>query len=71
MAKPKESSEEVEDWLDKMAKKMYDVERTKAIRREICVDCKSEVDMSNFRDEKSKEEYRISGLCQNCQDEVF
>ena len=25
----------------------------------------------NFRDETSRREYRISGLCQKCQDSVF
>lgn len=27
--------------------------------------------IEGFRDEKSAREYRISGLCQKCQDEVF
>jgi len=27
--------------------------------------------IEGFRDEQSAREYRISGLCQNCQDEVF
>ena len=27
--------------------------------------------VTGFRDELSAREYKISGLCQNCQDEVF
>lgn len=27
--------------------------------------------VGEFRDEISMKEYRISGLCQNCQDEIF
>jgi len=27
--------------------------------------------VEGFRDGKSYDEYRISGLCQNCQDEIF
>lgn len=34
-----------------------------------CVDCKKPVE--GFRNEISKREYRISGLCQECQDSVF
>lgn len=28
-------------------------------------------DATEFRDEKSRKEYSISGLCQKCQDSVF
>ena len=34
-----------------------------------CPICKDRV--GEFRDELSKEEYKISGMCQACQDEVF
>ena len=27
--------------------------------------------MTEFRDELSRKEYRLSGLCQDCQDETF
>ena len=36
-----------------------------------CTDCATEIKEDNFRDELSKKEYSISGLCQKCQDEVF
>jgi len=44
-------------------------ERRKAILADKCVFCDNEA--SQFRDEQSKKEYRISGLCQKCQDETF
>lgn len=37
----------------------------------ICPFCKEKVDVSSFRDELSLKEFRISGLCQKCQDEFY
>lgn len=37
----------------------------------LCPFCNKEVSEDEFRDELSLKEYRISGLCQKCQDEVF
>lgn len=37
----------------------------------ICPQCNAKVDPSSFRDEVSAREFKISGLCQACQDEVF
>lgn len=37
----------------------------------ICPFCKRPVDESQFRDEISLREYKISGLCQCCQDDFF
>ena len=36
-----------------------------------CPFCKELVTPDDFRDELSKKEYFISGLCQKCQDEMF
>ena len=37
-----------------------------------CVGCAKEMDDNEqFKDELSRSEYRISGLCQKCQDDVF
>ena len=44
-------------------------ERRKAITADKCVSCGG--DATQFKDELSAKEYRISGLCQRCQDEVF
>lgn len=36
-----------------------------------CPFCKKEIDFNDFKDELSKKEFKISGLCQQCQDETF
>lgn len=36
-----------------------------------CVQCGREVRPEDFRDELSLKEYKISALCQECQDEIF
>ncbi len=37
----------------------------------ICPFCNLKVDSNSLRDELSKKEFKISGLCQRCQDETF
>jgi hypothetical protein len=41
----------------------------KAIEENKCPMCKKPI--TAFRDESSKKEYAISGMCQKCQDQVF
>jgi hypothetical protein len=36
-----------------------------------CPFCKEKVDPNGFRNEASKREFKISGLCQKCQDKTF
>lgn len=36
-----------------------------------CPFCGAPIDPNCFRDELSKREFEISGLCQSCQDEMF
>jgi Zn-dependent M32 family carboxypeptidase len=36
-----------------------------------CPFCSKKIDMKDFRNELSVREYKISGLCQNCQDKMF
>ena len=46
----------------------------KDVENGICpkgVGCGKQIKMSDFRDALSIKEFRISGLCQNCQDSVF
>ena len=45
-----------------------DVEKVEA---GICPFCNKEIKWEDFRNEISRREYRISGLCQSCQDEMF
>jgi hypothetical protein len=38
----------------------------------VCVTCGSEkINRSDFRDELSRKEFKISKMCQKCQDSVF
>ena len=41
----------------------------KRVRRNLCPFCAKPVDEKDFKDEISRREYRITGLCQKCQDE--
>lgn len=67
MAKPSEKSPQMEEFLERFAG------RSTAIKEDKCVPppmgCGGPA--TEFRDEVSKEEYRISGLCQRCQDAIF
>jgi len=36
-----------------------------------CPFCNVEVDIDRLRDGVSRKEFRISGLCQGCQDDIF
>lgn len=41
------------------------------VKNNICPCCNTPVNQDEFKDELSKREFKISGLCQKCQDEVF
>ena len=43
--------------------------RYQIIQQGLCMTCEGQA--STFRDALSEDEYRISGMCQCCQDEVF
>lgn len=64
---PTEKSPEIESLLEEMSG------RTTSIRTGVCIrppiGCGKPI--VGFRDPLSEHEYRISGLCQQCQDEVF
>ena len=36
-----------------------------------CPLCTEPIKMEDFRDELSKKEFKISGMCQKCQDKIF
>lgn len=67
--------------VDELAGALFDYTLSRAHEEKVCVDChKSVLVWSNvdpigpdwaFRDDLSLREYRISGLCQECQDSVF
>ena len=42
-----------------------------ALEQGNCPTCKSPIDHKDFKDQLSRDEFGISGLCQHCQDQVF
>ena len=41
------------------------------VEQKKCPLCGKPINMEDFRNEISKREYSISGMCQECQDDVF
>lgn len=62
-------TKQMEDVLERLSMATFGRSRSLAIAGEGCVKCGESA--SSFRDEVSKREFKISGLCQKCQDEVF
>ena len=63
--KPTEKSKEI----DNLIMEVIGIDRREVIKNNTCAFC-VEPNLE-FRNAISVQEYRISGLCQNCQDEVF
>lgn len=55
--------------ITNMLSKMIGTNIVEKIENDICVLCHKPV--GDFKDEVSRREYRISGLCQKCQDDFF
>ena len=36
-----------------------------------CPFCERDIDRDDFKDDLSRREYKISGMCQECQDDIF
>jgi hypothetical protein len=62
---PTEKSPGMEAFLENL------MGRSTAIKNKRCTCCERPIDIKDFHDEMSVKEYRISGLCQWCQDDVF
>lgn len=43
----------------------------KKVEKGICPICDNPIRMTDFRDNLSLKEYKISGLCQTCMDDTF
>lgn len=41
------------------------------VKRNACSTCGGDIVENDFKDELSRKEYSISGMCQSCQDSVF
>ena len=59
----------IEQFLEGFSKDAFGRSRKESMQNEICVSCGCYAKV--FRDEISRREYFISGLCQQCQDETF
>ena len=55
--------------IEQMLTNLTGVSRVGAVQEASCVTCGGEARL--FRDEVSRKEYRISAMCQDCQDSVF
>jgi len=67
---------ELQATIDSFAKKAFGISQSAAKRKgalmAICVFCKKPIDPGNdFRNEISRKEFEISGICQVCQDDLF
>lgn len=67
--KPSDKDKDFTKSLDVLSESLTGVKRTDAIKSDTCVFCKQPA--NKFRDELSRKEFTISGMCQKCQDEVF
>lgn len=47
------------------------LKEVKKVEQGICPFCDKEVVLSEFRNNTSRQEFMISGLCQKCQDKFF
>jgi hypothetical protein len=65
MAEPTQKSPEIDEFL----KDGLGFDRKGSIESDKCVFCGKPA--TEFRDELSRKEYYISGICQECQDKTF
>ncbi len=65
MPEPQPKSPEI----DLLLQQLSGTWRPDCIRQSICAHCKGPANC--FTDDLSEKEYRISGLCQECQNKVF
>ena len=59
----------MDNFKDGLALNLFGRSRVLAVAGAQCVMCGKPAE--SFRDELSRKEYGISGLCQHCQDQVF
>jgi len=62
-------SQEMKAFVDTVAVDLFGVSLTDAQEKQVCVICGHPAD--RFVDELSRKEYEISGMCQDCQNQLF
>lgn len=55
--------------INNLIKGLMGKDREETIRNGLCMTCDNEA--KEFKDQLSRKEYTISGMCQECQDKVF
>ena len=60
---------DLNNFKDDLALNLFGRSRTLAVAGKSCVSCGKPA--TDFRDDLSRKEFGISGLCQRCQDEFF
>ncbi len=61
---------EPQDYMGSFARKVFGRSLNISLVTKTCVSCGSNVRECEFRDETSRKEYAISGMCQTCQDSM-
>jgi hypothetical protein len=61
----------VDETKKNLLKKAGFTKEVAAVSAGACPFCKKPVDQAAFKDELSRKEFRISGICQGCQDGFF
>ena len=69
MEQERQEQNPMDSLIDKMGENVFAMSRTKAHKLLLCVTCGKSAD--NFKDPISVKEYKISGMCQTCQDQIF
>ena len=67
--KPADKSPELAQLLDNLSTLVYGRVRRDVIGKDTCVSCGRAA--TTFKDDISRKEYTLSGMCQLCQDELF
>ena len=62
---------DVKDFQNMVSKSFFGTTVSEARGKNICVICKNPCNPENFKDDLSRQEYQISGMCQKCQDKTF
>jgi len=55
--------------IDLLISRMTGKSREQQLASELCMTCSG--DATDFKDDLSRKEYTISGMCQDCQDRIF
>lgn len=66
--RPEINDEEVEQFLEKLSGRMAAIRANRCLN--VPMGCGKPIADGEFRDVLSLKEYKISGYCQNCQDEI-